>query len=80
MVMITLEQATKTYRGSRFIALLFFNLDGVGGQHHANPGRFTLGNRRLDGPHSWSGRVRKVSPSPRFDPRTVQEVASDYTG
>jgi hypothetical protein len=26
-----------------------------------------------------SGRVRKISPTPGFDPRTVQPVASRYT-
>jgi hypothetical protein len=31
--------------------------------------------RRLSGPHGRSGRVRKISPPPGFDPRTVQPVA-----
>ena len=31
------------------------------------------------GPQGRSGRVRKGSPPPRFDPRTVQTVASSYT-
>jgi hypothetical protein len=35
--------------------------------------------RRLGGPQSRSGRVRKISPSQRFDLRTVQPVASRYT-
>jgi hypothetical protein len=35
--------------------------------------------RRLGGPQGRSGRVRKISPPPRFDPRTVQPVASRYT-
>jgi hypothetical protein len=35
--------------------------------------------RRLGGPQSRSGRVRKISPPPGFDPRTVQPVASRYT-
>ena len=57
---------------------------GVGGQRHATaalpPGktRFPL-YRRLDGPQGRSGRVRKISPPPGFDPRTVQPVASRYT-
>ena len=57
---------------------------GVVGQHHARatlpPGktRYPL-NRRLGGPPSRSGQVRKISPSQRFDPRTVQPVASRYT-
>jgi hypothetical protein len=35
--------------------------------------------RRLGGPHSRSGQVRKISPPPGFDPRTVQLIASRYT-
>jgi len=35
--------------------------------------------RRLGGPQGWSGQVRKISPPPRFDPQTVQPVASHYT-
>jgi hypothetical protein len=53
---------------------------GVGGQRHAPaalpPGktRYSL-YRRLDGPQSRSGRVRKISPPPGFDP----PAASRYT-
>jgi hypothetical protein len=35
--------------------------------------------RRLGGPQGRSGRVRKISPPPGFDPRTVQPVVSRYT-
>ena len=35
--------------------------------------------RRLDGPQGRSGNLRKVSPPPGFDPRTVQPVAIRYT-
>jgi hypothetical protein len=35
--------------------------------------------RRVIGPQGRSGRVRKISPSPWFDARTVQPVASRYT-
>jgi hypothetical protein len=35
--------------------------------------------RRLGGPQGRSGQVRKISPPPGFDPRTVQPVASRYT-
>jgi len=35
--------------------------------------------RRLGGPQGWSEQVRKISPPPEFDPRTVQPVASRYT-
>jgi hypothetical protein len=31
------------------------------------------------GPQGRSGQVRKISPPPGFDPRTVQPVASRYT-
>jgi hypothetical protein len=57
---------------------------GVGGQLHApaalHPGmtRYPL-YKRLGGPQGRSGRLRKISPPPGFDPRTVQPVASRYT-
>ena len=35
--------------------------------------------RRLGGTQGRSGRVRKISPTPGFDPRTIQPVASRYT-
>ena len=60
-------------------------LDGVGGDLHAPatlpPGKETRYPlyRRLGGPQGRSGRVRKISPLPGFDPRTVQPVASRYT-
>jgi len=59
-------------------------LDGVGGQCHAPaalpPGktRYPL-CMRLVGPQGRYGRVRKNSPAPGFDLRTVQHVASRYT-
>jgi hypothetical protein len=34
--------------------------------------------RRLGGPQGRSGRVRKISPPPGFDPRTVEPLASRY--
>jgi hypothetical protein len=57
---------------------------GVDGQHHApatsssKENRYPL-YRKLGGPQGRSGRVGKISPSPGFDPRTVQPVASSYT-
>ena len=57
---------------------------GVGGQRHAPaallPGKtqYPLYNR-LGGPQDHSGWVWKISPSPGFDPRTVQPVASRNT-
>jgi hypothetical protein len=59
-------------------------LDAVGGQRHAPaalpPGktRYPL-YRRKGGPQGRSGQVRKISPPPGLDPRTVQPVASRYT-
>jgi hypothetical protein len=72
--------------GSRGVALLFLDLGARRGgcQHHAPaalpPGRtrYPL-YRRLGGPKVRSGRVRKISPPPGFDPRSVQPVASRYT-
>jgi hypothetical protein len=57
---------------------------GVGGQRRAPaalpPGKTRCPlHRRLGGPHGRSGRVRKISPPPGFDPRTVQPVESRYT-
>jgi hypothetical protein len=50
------------------------------------PGRITPGKenrypfyRRLGGPQGKSGHVRKISPLPGFDHRTIQSVASRYT-
>jgi hypothetical protein len=57
---------------------------GVDGQRHAPAAlppeitRYPL-YRRLGRPQGRSGRVLKISPSPGFDPRTVQLVASRYT-
>jgi hypothetical protein len=49
------------------------------------PGRFTPGRvtrylfyRKLNWPQGRSGRVRKISPPPGFDPWTVQHLASYY--
>jgi hypothetical protein len=56
---------------------------GVGGQRHAPAAltpettRYPL-YRRLGGPHSRSGRVRKSRSPPGLDPRTVQAEASSY--
>ena len=59
-------------------------LDGVGWST-PRPGCYTPGNekryrlhRRLGGPQSRSGQLRKISPPPGIDPRTVQPVASRY--
>jgi hypothetical protein len=56
---------------------------GMGGRHAPAalpPGktRYPL-YRRLGGLQGRYGRVRKISPPPGYDPRTVQPVASRYT-
>ena len=57
---------------------------GLGGQRHP-PAALPQGKsryllyRRLGGPQGRSGRAWKISPTPGFDPRTVQPVASRYT-
>ena len=56
----------------------------MGGQRHA-PAALTpvktrySSYRRLGGPQDRSGRMRKISSPPGFDPRTVHLVASRYT-
>jgi hypothetical protein len=59
----------------------------MGGSSMTHPSCFNLGKtryplyRKLGGPQSRSGQVRKISPPPGFDPRTVQPVAircTDY--
>jgi hypothetical protein len=57
---------------------------GVGGQRHA-PAALPPGKTRyplcriLNGFQGWSGRVRKISIPPGFDPRAVQPVESRNT-
>ena len=92
-VKCTLVQALKlctgrtAHRGSRGIALLFLDHGTRRGERSASrPGRslhpvetrYPL-YRRLGGHQRRSGQVRKISPPPRFDPRTVQAVGSRYT-
>jgi hypothetical protein len=65
----------------QFTLSLTSSLDGVGGQRQppaALPPRKTryLLYRRLGGTQGRSGRVRKLSPLPGFDPRTFQPLAS----
>jgi hypothetical protein len=82
MVKVALVQALRLCTGrtahrSRGIALLF---DDHGASHSLPPGKtqYPL-YRRLGGPQDRYGQVRKISPPPGFDPRTVQPVASRYT-
>ena len=67
-----------------FTLSLTLDLDEVVGQRHAAaalpPGKTRYPfYRRLGGPHGRYGLVRKISPSPGFDHRNVQQVASRYT-
>jgi hypothetical protein len=87
-VMCTLVQALKlctgrtAHRGSRGTALTFLDYGTRRGEGTAaRTGRsLTSGKtryplyRRLGGPQGRSGQVRKISPSPGFDPRPVQPV------
>jgi hypothetical protein len=75
-----LEEATKAHRGSRGTVLLFFLTSALdrGGWLTPRPGRFIPEKeircplyRRLGEPQGRSGRLRKISPPPVFDPRTV---------
>jgi len=56
----------------------------VGGQCHG-PSALPTGKtryplyRRIGGLQDRSGQVRKMSPPPELDPRTVQPIASRYT-
>jgi hypothetical protein len=67
--------------------LCFLDLGTRSGEwSESRPGRFLpLGKTRyplyrwLGGPQGQSGQVRKISPPPGFDHRTVQPVASRYT-
>jgi hypothetical protein len=81
-VKFTLEQVTKGQRESRSIPLLF----GAKWKFvvHAPTALRPENTRcpwykRLGGPQARPGRVRKISPHPGFDPRTVQPIASHYT-
>ena len=91
-VKVTLVQALRfctgrtVYRGSRGITLLFKATELEGDEGTASRcGRFLpppQGKtryslyRRLVGPQDRSGQVRKISPTPGFDPRTVQTRSS----
>jgi len=76
------------HRGSRGIALLFLDhgtrrVEGSAARpgRSSSPGktRYPL-YRRLGGSLGRFGQVWIISPPPGFDPRTVQPVASRYTG
>ena len=75
------------HRGSRVIALHFHDHGTRRGEESASrPGRSLPPGktryplyRRMGGLQGQSGQVRKISPPPGFDPRTVQTVASHFT-
>ena len=73
------------HRGSRGVVYSFLTtaLEGVRGQNHAQAALYPRERRgthcTLNGSQGRSGQVRKISPPPGFDPRTVQSVASRYT-
>ena len=75
------------HRGSRGIALPFHDHSTRRGEGSTSrPGRSLPPGktryplyRRLGVPQGRSGQVRKISPPPGFDPRTVQPLASRYT-
>ena len=84
----TLSQVTKALKESRGIDLLYFLASALGrGEGSVSrPGRTLPAGktwyplcRRLGGPQGQSGQVWKISPTPGFDPHTVQPVGSRYT-
>ena len=81
-VKFALEQALTAQSLSRRIALLFKLGPRLGWVVHVPPRllycRYPL-YRRLGRRQARSGWVRKISPPPGFNPRTVQPVASRYT-
>ena len=92
-VKCTLVQALRlctgrtAHMGSRGVALLFLDHGTRRGEGSTSrPGCSLLPGktgyplyRRLGGSQGRSGQMRKISPPPGFDPRTVQSVASCYT-
>jgi hypothetical protein len=83
-VKLTLELTMRAQRILKGIALIF-NL-AAGWERVVNVTLRPLYPQESPGTHctgGWvdqsSGRVRKISPPPQFDPRTVQSVASRYT-
>jgi hypothetical protein len=81
------SQATKALRESRDIALLFLDRGTRRGEGSASrPGLFLPPEktryplyRGLGGLQERSGQVRKISPRPEFESRTVQPVASQVS-
>jgi hypothetical protein len=80
-VNVTLWQATKGLQRGRGIALLILNLGARrGGWSAPRPGRFTPEKDPVPiVQEAGSGRVRKISSPPEFNPQTVHPVVSRYT-
>ena len=80
-------QAVRPTEGVQVWLYSFLTTALEGGEGSASrPGRSLLPGktryplyRRLGGPQGRFGQVRKISPPPGFDPRTVQPVTSRYT-
>jgi hypothetical protein len=80
-IKVTLEQATEAQRGVQLQLYSSLNLGARwDGSLMPRPGPFTLGKDLvpvvLGGPQGRSGRMRKFSPTPGFDPQAVKPVAS----
>ena len=78
------EGLDRKYKYSFTLSLI--SAQDRGGRSKPRPGRFVPGketryplHRRLFGLQGCSGRVRKTSPLPGFDPLSFQPVASRYT-
>jgi len=79
--------SSTAHRGNRGTTLLFLDHGTRRGEGSASrPGRSLPPGktqyrlyRRLGGPQGRSGQVRKISPPPEFNPRTVQPITSRYT-
>jgi hypothetical protein len=86
-VTLTLEEAVMAQKGNWGTAVLYSLGVWLGWKVNATPRLRYARERdpvlfytRLCGPQGRSGRVRKISPPPGFDPWTIQPVASRYTG
>jgi hypothetical protein len=83
-VKFSLDQAMKPQAGSRAVLYSLTSALDVGAFPTPRPGRLTPGEtrnlsyRRVGGQQRRSGRVRKNSPQPRCDTRTVASRYTDY--
>ena len=79
----TVHEGPKGEKTNSFTLSLTSALDGVGGQRDPPTALLPIKTRyplyrRLGEPQGRSGRMRKVSPPPGFNPRTVQPLMSCY--